>query len=135
MRMQDEDDAVEQLVGAVNDAADGAVSVLNRGRELATWNGQRIAAYWLGGTRCWKTSVSVPRLMPLNKVSTMTSSGPGAGRGTARILPCDRSSIQNAQEWSCRRDTLVPFVRRALGTGRVIPNLREIMSRNWWCRL
>ena len=63
--------------------------------------------------------------------------GPGRRqRGTARILPPATAlrSRMRAQS-SCRRDTLVPSVRRALGTGRAIPNLREIMSRNWWCRL
>ena len=45
-----------------------------------SWNGARIAAYWLGGTPPRNTSVSVPRLTPERTVRTMTSSGPGFGQ-------------------------------------------------------
>src|SRR5262249_37871958 len=52
--------------------------------------------YSLRGTRPVKTSASVPRLIPLNKARTSTSSLPGRGRISSRISPRPGSTIQNA---------------------------------------
>ena len=52
-----------------------------------SWNGARMAAYWLGGTPPRNTSVSVPRLTPERTVRTVTSSVPGSGSVTGRISP------------------------------------------------
>ena len=62
-----------------------------------SWNGARIAAYWLGGTPPRNTSVSVPRLTPERRVRTTTSSRPGSGSVTGRISPQPGSRSQNAR--------------------------------------
>src|SRR5919204_3342427 len=61
-----------------------------------SWNGARIAAYWLSGTRPWKTSVSVPRLTPEYRVWTSTSPGPGSASRAVRISPEPGARSQNA---------------------------------------
>src|SRR5215208_1331457 len=61
-----------------------------------SWNGARIAAYWLGGTPPRNTSVSVPRLTPDRSVRTTTSSLPGSGSLTRRISPRPGPRSQNA---------------------------------------
>ena len=61
-----------------------------------SWNGARIAAYWLGGTPPRNTSVSVPRLTPDRSVRTTTSPRPGSGSATGRISPCPGARSQNA---------------------------------------
>ena len=62
-----------------------------------SWNGARIAAYWLAGTPPRNTSVSVPRLMPECSVRTRTSSGPGSGSDAAGSRPTPGSRSQNAR--------------------------------------
>ena len=61
-----------------------------------SWNGARIAAYWLSGTPPRNTSVSVPRLTPERTVRTSTSSAPTAGNGDGRISPRPGSLTQKA---------------------------------------
>ena len=61
-----------------------------------SWNGARIAAYWLGGTPPRNTSVSVPRLTPERSVRTTTSPRPGSGSATGRISPRPGARSQNA---------------------------------------
>src|SRR5215211_5051069 len=61
-----------------------------------SWNGARIATYWLAGTPPRNTRVSVPRLIPERSVLTTTSSGPGCGSDTGRISPTPGSHSQNA---------------------------------------
>ncbi len=67
-----------------------------------SWNGARITAYWLAGTRPWKTSVSVPRLTPECRVRTRTSPGPVGGSSNGRISPAEGPTNQNAR---AARDT------------------------------
>src|SRR5919198_2695754 len=61
-----------------------------------SWNGARIAAYWLGGTPPPNTNVSGPRLMPDRSVRTSTSLRAGSGSATGRISPTPGSRSQNA---------------------------------------
>src|SRR5215210_4689606 len=61
-----------------------------------SWNGARIATYWLGGTPPRNTSVSVPRLTPDRSVRTTTSPLPGSGSATGRISPRPGLRSQNA---------------------------------------
>src|SRR5215217_2256380 len=65
-----------------------------------------MVAYWLSGTPPRNTSVSVPRLTPVHRVRTSTSSGPGSGTLTGRISPTPGSLSQNA---SASRGTSPPF--------------------------
>jgi hypothetical protein len=69
-----------------------------------SWNGARITAYWLGGTRPSKTSVSVPRLTPEYSVRTSTSPGPVGGSSNGLISPAEGPTDQNAR---AARDTAV----------------------------
>src|SRR3954463_591015 len=55
-----------------------------------------MAVYWLAGTPPVKTSVSVPRLMPVYRVRTSTSPSSGSRRVTGRISPAPGSRTQNA---------------------------------------
>src|SRR5215207_3591644 len=61
-----------------------------------SWNGARIATYWLAGTPPRNTSVSVPRLTPDRSVRTTTSPLPGSGSATGRISPRPGPRSQNA---------------------------------------
>src|SRR5215218_5923004 len=61
-----------------------------------SWNGARIAAYWLGGTPPRNTSVSVPRLTPDRSVRTTTSPRSGSGSTTGRISPSPGARSQYA---------------------------------------
>ena len=56
-----------------------------------------MAECWLAGTSPRNTSVSVPRLTPVNRVRTSTSSGPGSGRGDSRISALPGSASQSAR--------------------------------------
>src|SRR5215213_1233819 len=71
-----------------------------------------MVAYWLSGTPPRNTSVSVPRLTPVRKVRTSTSSGPGSGTQTGRISPTPGLRSQNA---SASRGTSSPFHRHRAG--------------------
>jgi hypothetical protein len=52
---------------------------------------------WLAGTPPRKTSVSVPRLMPVYAVRTSTSSGPGGASAAVRISPTPGARSQKAR--------------------------------------
>src|SRR5215468_10326993 len=77
-----------------------------------SWNGARIAAYWLAGTPPRNTSVSVPRLMPEWTVCTRISSGPGSGSRTGRISPWPGRRSQKARASRVIGLLLAPFSGR-----------------------
>src|SRR4051812_7635004 len=52
---------------------------------------------WSGGTSPRKTSVSVPRLIPLCRARTRTSPGPGPRSGTSRISPAPGRATTKAR--------------------------------------
>src|SRR5215213_9746314 len=54
-----------------------------------------MVAYWLSGTPPRNTSVSVPRLTPVRRVRTSTSSGPGSGTQRGRISQAIQSANAN----------------------------------------
>ena len=56
-----------------------------------------MSAYWLAGTPPRKTIASVPRLMPLARVSTRTSPVFGGRDGVERISPWPGATTQKAR--------------------------------------
>ena len=122
MRVEAEDGATAQLRRTMLDDADAEVAVLDRPRKSPSWNGARIAAYWLAGTPPRNTSVSVPRLTPERSVRTRTSPGPGSGSEAGRISPTPGSRSQNASA-SLRTGLTLP--RPRIEPDQRIPVLRH----------
>src|SRR5438045_1396308 len=69
-----------------------------------SWNGQRIAWYWLAGTLPRKTRLSVPRLMPLRMAATRTQPAASGDRLVRRISPLPGTRIQKARAASDMED-------------------------------
>src|SRR5918996_3683445 len=90
---------------------------------------------WLSGTRPWKTVVSVPRLMPLARVSTTTSPGPGSDKDSQRSSPRPGATTQNASastiEAALEQDvaTEVELAHRRTQAVAEAPDLRERDAR------